>query len=149
MALMAAASLYALARILSGAAQFSKTVSGGKARLLLRTDRDMENVEISDPVCFDHTGKSMGFSIPALKKGAEWSFEYSISSPKMALPASLTADAGGRRVSMLSELYIEDGKGAQKIRREKNTLQEAAPAMRTGIGKGRQTGKRKLPKASR
>ena len=107
-ALMAAASVYISKAILGGTMRFSKTVSGGKARLLLHADRDMELVEISDPVCFGHAGKSMGFSVPMLKKGAEWGFEYPIASPEKALPASLTAMVGGKEVSMLSELHIED-----------------------------------------
>jgi hypothetical protein len=111
-ALMAAASVYVSMAFLGGSTRFSKEVSGSTARLTLRADRDMERIEISDPVRLGHEGKSLSFSIPALKKGEEWSFEYRIASPKKALPASLTALAGGKEMSLLSELRIDAGEEA-------------------------------------
>ena len=156
-ALMAAASVYISKTLLGGMTRFSKTVSGNKARLLLRADRAMEKVEILDPVCFDHTGRTMSFSIPALRGGAEWSFEYSIASPERALPASLTATAGGKGMSMLSELYIEDGE--RKLQAEAGKRGPGGgeigatggiPATRSRDGSAHpRSGKRKLPKASR
>lgn len=148
LALMAVASAYVLASVLRGPTRFSKTVSGGRARLLLRAGREMERVRISDPVCFDHTGRGREFSIPALKKGAEWSFEYPIASPEKALPASLSADVGGRRASMLSELYIENAGGTPKPELEKDAGNWAFPVQRCAAGREGRAAKRKLPRAS-
>jgi len=156
LSLMCIAAFYIAKTYLSGSARFSKSVSGNVATLFLRADRRMEHAEISDPVAFDHKGAEMKFSLPLLEAGAEWSYEYGISSPERALPASLTARVNGKNVSMLSELHIEgDAKsGIGKWNGRKNgatgTRREKARGTAHGTGQGMSFSgahKRKLPKA--
>lgn len=103
---MLAALIFA-ARSLFSSAQFTKRVEGNRARIFLKAGKKLEKVEIEDPVSFSYAGKPLHFSIPALKEGREWSWEYEIALPEKALPASLDALEGGKKVSMLSRLAIE------------------------------------------
>jgi len=154
--MMCIAAFYIVKTYLSGRSQFSKSVSGNAATLFLRADKRMEDVEIADPVAFDHKGAEMKFSLRVLEAGAEWKHEYEISSPEKALPASLAARVNGKSVSMLSELHIEgngkndDGRigrgemsGVKTLRNPwQNTIQDA------GHGRPPQdVHRRKLPKA--
>ena len=97
---------------------FSKTVEGNRAQLHLRAEKKLEKIEIEDPVQFSYPGKPLRFSVPRLEAGKEWSWEYDIATPEKALPATLEAWEGKRKISMLSKLLIE-GKGgiAPKIGR--------------------------------
>lgn len=114
-----------------GRTEFSKTVEGGRATILIRAGRRMERLALSDPVSFGHKGEEMRFAIPVLEAGREWKFEYELDSSSAALPASLEADCGGKRISMLSELRAE-GKAV------------AAPKMESGK---KPVGKRRLARA--
>ena len=146
--LMCIAVFYIAKTYLSGRARFSKSVTGSVATLFLRADERMENVEIADPVAFDHKGADMKFDLRALDAGAEWKHEYEISSPEKALPASLTARVNGKEVSMLSELHIE-GNGKSGIGKEIGRRTDWRGA-REEISRGgplTAVRKRKLPKA--
>ena len=89
-----------------GRTEFSKTVEGGRATLLIRAGRKMEGLAVSDPVSFDYRGREMRFAIPALEAGREWKFEYELDASSTALPAGLEAECEGKKISMLSELRI-------------------------------------------
>ncbi len=154
-ALMAIASFYIARAYLSGATRFCKEVEGGTARLSIVAGKRMEGVEISDPVCIGRRREELRFSIPALAAGCEWRHDYEIASPERALPASLTAFVSGKKVSMLSEIFIGgEGTGSRmKIgpffparsiqKQEGNPLgDEAHPRNEAQPGE-----KRKLPKA--
>lgn len=106
MALMLAASVF-IAKAYLGSSRFTKVVSNGSAQLFLKAQHRMESVQISDPVSTDHQGPALKFSIPRIEAGSQWHHEYAISSPLRTLPADLSASVNGKRISMLSELYIE------------------------------------------
>jgi hypothetical protein len=152
-ALMAIASFYIAGTYLSGSARFCKSVQGGKARLELRAGRKMERAEISDPVCIGRKGDELRFSIPKLEAGSEWSFEYGMDCPKRALPASLSADVSGKRVSMLSELFVDEKeredsgrkKGVMKEAEFSGSMKSTAPPHAPENSKSKP--KRKLPRA--
>lgn len=150
------ASLLAAALLIIGQAAgktvFRKTVEGRAARLSLKAGSEMDCIEIEDPVAFGYSGERLHFSIPKLQKGAEWSWEYEIGAQAQegALPASLSAEEGGRGISMLSELFIEGRKGAAQgsgaAAGAKRKLPKIEPISADDAGKtGAQ--KRKLPKA--
>ncbi|MCX6772544.1 MAG: hypothetical protein NTV88_02120 [Candidatus Micrarchaeota archaeon] len=113
---------------------FSKTVQAGRAHLYLKAGKKMAQIRIEDPVSFAHKGQVMKFSIPSLSAGKDWSWEYDIDAPEGALPASLVATEGGKKVSMLSRLLIEgmeseegkkDSTGAAKLPKIKRKLAKA------------------------
>jgi hypothetical protein len=112
---------------------FAKYVGNGRARLYLKAGKRLERIEISDPVSMGHAMGGLEFSLPAMAGGTEWSHEYEIKDPERALPASLSASDGKGRVSLLSELWIEEGKSAQ------------APAAGSAAGKGNR--RKKLTRA--
>ncbi len=120
-------------QMIFGRTIFVKHVEGGRARLHVRAGKKMGRVEISDPVSMGYPGEALRFSIPLLLPGAEWSYEYEIDAQERALPAGLEADFGGKKISILSVLYIERKKSE------------------TGIMAGKKMPKlkRKLPKAAK
>ena len=109
-ALLLSAVLFA-ARIIFSQTIFEKSVQGNRAKLRLLTGKKLEKIEIEDPVSFSYSGKMMRFSIPSLSAGREWSWEYDISLPEKALPASLVALERGKKISLLSRLLIEGKEG--------------------------------------
>jgi len=103
-----AACLLAARKLFGGRVLFEKSVEGKSARLVLRSDFELENVEISDPVFMGFAGAPLRFSIPLLSAGAEWSWEYEIgiADSERALPAELSANDGKRKILLLSRLFI-------------------------------------------
>lgn len=91
--------------------EFTKTVSGGRAKITFRHARRLERLELEDPVSFGRNSP-MKFSLPLLEAGKEWSLEYEADFGKGTLPASLRARCEGKEISFLSELRSDEGNAA-------------------------------------
>lgn len=128
------ATLLAAKFLILDRSDFRKIVGGGKVKLQLRMARRVGNAVVHDPVCAGFAGKEMVLNIGRLPAGKAWEFEYEADGweERHALPASLSFEEKGRKMQMLSELFIE-GKGRKQ------------EARKTGAGT---LAKRKLPKAS-
>ena len=113
-------------------AVFSKTVQGGRAHLYLKAGKKMLQIRVEDPVSFPYKKQAMKFSIPSLAGGKDWSWEYDIEEPEKALPASLEAVEGGKKISMLSRLLIE---GREKEERKKNCTIATQPKIKRKLAR--------------
>ncbi len=132
LAILSLALSLAAARILFSQSWFCKTVDGKTARITLRAGEGMENVVVRDPVAIGYPGPENVYELPSLKAGEEWeaSYEIEAENAKKALPASLIADARGKKISMLSQLIAG-------VEAERSARGETVPAA-----------KRRVPKAS-
>ena len=132
-----AAMFFVARRLFFSKAEFRKIVEGDRARLTLCAAKAMDGITISDPVGMDFAGRERKFSIPSLPAGKKWEWEYEVEEPQKALPASLTANYGKQKVSMLSELYIEGRKESGAV--GKKGIEDAGNAAAKPL--------RKLPRA--
>lgn len=114
------------ARFLLSQTYFCKEVRDGKARIILRAGPQMENVSIRDPVAIGCGEAELEFHIPLLPAGKEWEAEYEyLLNEENALPASLEAHSGGRKLSMLSILAagrLARGGGRQEAKAAKRRI---------------------------
>jgi hypothetical protein len=116
MAALLAASALLYFHISNNRTEFVKQINGKAVRLSLRAGERLSNIAISDPVSM---GESLPkeFKIHSLFSGQSWSHEYEIEEPCRALPATLSADAGKDRISLLSQLMIDGRAGVQIAKR--------------------------------
>ncbi len=111
-ALMAIAAFFIAKTYLFGGMRFCKIVSGKKAELVLRAEKGMLSVVIEDPICLGWGKGGISIPIPSLKPGSQWRHEYDFPEGRHALPAELVATVEGKKIRVLSELYVEGGTGA-------------------------------------
>jgi hypothetical protein len=132
-----AATLLAAKFLFFDRTEFLKSVEGGVVKVEIRTAKKMENLVVEDPVCISYAGEEKRFEIGTLAAGRSWKCEYEIEGweEEKALPANLSATSQGKKISLLSGLFIEG--------KEKNLDGRKGAA----TGKGFVSEKRRLPKA--
>ena len=101
---------------------FSKSVGYGRVRLFLRAGEEMHGIKINDPQCGENGGP-LELSIPHLRCGAAWSWEYEGSIGEPLLAARLSVKCAKGEISLLSGVGGGNTqKAAEENKHEKRKL---------------------------
>ncbi len=119
-AIFIAAAIALAARMLLGRkTTFSKRCESGRVSLSLRAGQDLHSIKITDPDG-GKGGAALELSIPRLRRGAAWSWEYEMEQGAPLLPARMHAKC------KRGEIFLVSGTG-EKTEGEKKQVPRKLP----------------------